>query len=301
MEIKDCLYGQVRAIEDNVYRGYGVAGKALPTSIPFELKPYVKAQQIVTWDNATGMNPLYAQAPGDNVIVKSYGTMLRDAYEISIDAGLTYVPDHIKYMDAKQYDAEIKQDHSSDYSMLCFALACWWHIHLLLNQPDVLDYDYIVVRQMDTWYYPIMSKEEIEEVFTTSRRKVLLSPKFEELKIPMDDIPVAWTAVTTNPVFPMTTWIDSYFFMFNRSAVKVLQQDFFVKILEEIEVYYLRAGAKARPILGKPGTLFHHQAIKNNITVINTSDNIFCWIPNGRVKTVTDYGRHQRNVTAVDL
>ena len=82
--VKDCLCGQVRAVDDNVYRDQGVPGKALPSTIPAALKPFVKAQESITWDNATGMNPLCDRAPGSNVIQKSYGNFIQDAYEISI-------------------------------------------------------------------------------------------------------------------------------------------------------------------------------------------------------------------------
>jgi hypothetical protein len=300
--VKDCLYGQVRAVEDNVYRGYDVAGKALPTDIPAVLKPYIKKQQVITWDNATGMNPLWDKAPCDDVIYKKYGDMLRDAYEISVHNGLTYVPDLISGgLSIDEYEAKIKEDHNNNYSMLCFALGFWWHIHHLLNQSDALDYDFITVRQMDTWYYPILTEAQVDHVFNGLRRQVLLSPQFDEPKIPFDDIPVAWTGVTMHPIFPMTTWIESYFYMFNRATVEIMREDFFTKILQEIEIFYKRNGPRARPILGKPGTLCHHALIKNDVTAIDISEDIFCWIPPGRVLSVTDFGRNERNVEQVKL
>lgn len=300
--IKDCLYGQVRAVEDNVYRGYDAPGMALPTSIPSVLKPYIKEQQIITWDNATGMNPLYDKPPIDNVIYKTYGNMLRDAYEISVHNNLKYVPDLIEAgLTPGQYDQKIKEDHNNNYSMLCLSLGFWWHIHHLLNQPDALDYDYLVVRQMDTWYYPLLTEEHVNHVFEGSRKQVLLSPQFEEPQIPLDDIPVAWAGVTNNPMFPMSTWIDSYFYMFNKPTVEIIQKDFFTRILQEIEIFYQRNGVRARPILGKPGTTFHHVLIKNDVTVIDISDNIFCWIPPKRTVSVADYSRNERNVKQIKL
>lgn len=300
--IKDCLCGQVRAIDDNVYRGHGVPGKALPTTIPAVLKPFVKEQQIITWNNTTGMNPLWEQAPGNNIIYRSYGDMIRDAYETSIHNGLKYVPDLVDCgLTINQYDQKIKENHSNNYSMICATLGFWWHVHQLLNHPDILDYDYIIVRQMDTWFYPVLTKKQVYKIFEHSRHQVLLSAKFEEPTIPLNDIPVAWASVTTNPMFPMSTWIDSFFYMLNRSTVEILQQNFFTKILQEIEIFYQRSGAETRPILGKPGTIFHHVAIKNDITVINTSDNTFCWIPDRRTKSATNYSRNERNVKKVNL
>lgn len=300
--IKDCLYGQVRAIDDNVYRGYGISGKALPSTIPVILKPFIKKQQIITWDNATGMNPLWEQAPGDNVIHESYGDMIRDAYEISVHNGLTYVPDMVDIgLTVDQYDVKITEDHNNNYAMLCLSLGFWWHIHRLLNQPDVLEYDYLIVRQMDTWFYPLLTKENLYTIFEYFRRQVLLSRHFEEPTMPLYDIPVTWAVQYSNNIFPMSTWIESFFYMFNKPTVEILQKNFFLKILQEIEIFYLRNGKNTNPILGKPGVLFHHVAIKNDITVIDTSNNTFCWIPDRRTVSCSNYGRNERNITKVKL
>ena len=302
MEIKDCLYGQVRAIEDNIYRGYNTPGMALPSSIPESLRQHIKEQQVITWDNATGMNPLWESPPVDNVIYKSYGKMIQEAYEISMDCGLTYVPDHINYrVSTSEYDQKIKEDHDNNYSMLCLSLGFWWHIHQLLNQPDVLNYDYLIVRQMDTWFYPLITDNQVQGLFDDLRKLVLLSPQFETPTIPLDDIPVTWAMQVNNSLFPMSTWIESFFYMFNKATVEILQKDFFTKILQEIEIFYQRNGAKARPILGKPGTLFHHVAIKNDITIIDTSNNVFVWIPDRRSRSCPDYARNERNVAQVKL
>lgn len=296
------MYGQVRAIEDNIYRGYNTPGMALPSSIPVILRPHIKEQQVITWNNATGMNPLCHSPPIKNVLYSAYGEMIQDAYEISIRNGLKYVPDMVNGgLSVEQYDAMIAEDHDNNYSMLCLSLGFWWHIHQLLNQPDVLDYDYLIVRQMDTWFYPLLTDEQLQAIFTKSRDIVLMSPQFDEPTVPLNDIPVTWAMQVHSPKFPMSTWIESFFYMFNKTTVEILQKDFFKKILQEIEIFYLRNGAKARPILGKPGTLFHHIAIKNDITVIDTAENIFVWIPDRRSRPCPDYARNERNVAQVKL
>ena len=132
-KIKDCLFGQIRAVDDNVFRTTDINETAMPTTIPPALVPHVAEQQIITWDNATGMNPLWNKL-SHNVMHESYGNMLRQSYNIAEQHGITFISDLIPYKSAAEYDEIIRTDYSSDYALLCASLGFWWHIHLFLQQ-----------------------------------------------------------------------------------------------------------------------------------------------------------------------
>jgi hypothetical protein len=69
MSFKDCLYGQVRKLN-----GYP---ELKCTDLPNDVSTIIGKQEVITWDNTTGMNPLYDSLPTDTLL--SYGEMLATA------------------------------------------------------------------------------------------------------------------------------------------------------------------------------------------------------------------------------
>ena len=283
--IKDCLFGQIRAVDDNVYRGTGIPKTALPTTIPTALEPFVTEQQVITWDNTTGMNPLWHKSPIDNTAHKSYGEMLNYSYELSLDHGLTFMIDLIPYCTADEYNALIKRDHTSDYALLCASLGFWWHIHLFLTQAE--SYDYTALRQHDTWYYPELKEHHVAKIFDAD-----------------PTIPTMFVTKINTINYPTTAFIQAFFYMLNREAVDQLKDDFYVLILKEVDRYYKLLNKNAQQIYGKSGVILHNVCVKNNIDIINIDQligEIYCWIPTARSPDCKDYGRSERNVGSVNF
>ena len=83
-KVKDCVYGQVRATEDEDIS----QGVLMPHVIPDGWKPYITKQQLFTWTNHTGMNPLWDQSPIDDVTYFRYGDMLTECQYIEEELGL---------------------------------------------------------------------------------------------------------------------------------------------------------------------------------------------------------------------
>ena len=291
MEIKDCLFGQVRGVEDNVFRGHGV-GYALPTTIPSALQPYITNQQQITWTNETGMNPLWQTPNCSNVVYDSYGNMLQQSRKIAEEVGTTFVTDLIPELTAEEYHSEIVKDYRNDYSLLCASLGFWWHIQKLMEQPDILDYDYVVFRQTDTWYHPLLTSESVEAIFNLPT----------VLGIDYDSI-VFGTTINTKH-FPTPAFIQAFFFMFNRRAISVLRRSLYRLILGEIERHYLRQNKYAQQIYGKSGVILYNLMHKMEIPVIDLHkavDDIFCWIPDQRSPNCANYGRNERNVKQANI
>ena len=287
--IKDCLFGQIRSIDDNVYRNTGIPKHSLPTTIPPALEPYVTEQEVITWDNTAGMNPLWDKSPIDNTAHKSYGEMLHYSYELALDHGITFMVDLIPYCTADEYNAIIKKDHTSDYALLCASLGFWWHINLFLIQP--ISYDYIALRQHDTWYYPELRDSNVAKIF-------------EETDLLQPDIPTMFATKINTINYPTTAFIQAFFYMLNKAAVEQLRDDFFVLILREIDYYYHMLGKDAQQIYGKSGVILHNICVKNDILIVDIDlliGEIYCWIPTARSPDCSNYGRNERNVRSVNL
>lgn len=283
--IKDCLFGQIRAVDDNVYRDSNIPKTALPTTIPSALEPFVTEQEVITWDNATGMNPLWHKSPIDNTTHKSYGAMLKYSYDISLDHGFTFMRDLIPYCTADEYNAIIKEDYTNNYSLLCASLGFWWHINLFLTQS--ISYNYITLRQHDTWYYPELQEHQVAKIFDEDTT-----------------IPTMFTTKINTINYPTTAFIQAFFYMFNRAAVEQLKGNFYVLILEEVDRYYKLLDKYAQQIYGKSGVILHNVCVKNNISIIDIDQligGIYCWIPIARSPDCKDYGRNERNVESVNL
>lgn len=284
--IKDCLFGQIRAVDDNVYRDTGIPKTAVPTTIPEALSPFVTDQEVITWNNDTGMNPLWLKSPLDNTAYKSYGQMLKYSYDLSLDHNLTFMIDLIPYCTAEEYDVIIKEDHSSNYALLCASLGFWWHIHLFLEQD--ITYDYIALRQHDTWYYPELKEHQVAKIFKED-----------------PDIPTMFITKINTINYPTTAFIQAFFYMFNRAAAAQLyKDDFYVLILKEVDRYYKMLAKNAQQIYGKSGVILHNVCVKNNINIIDIDQlvgEIYCWIPTQRSPDCKDYGRNERNVESVNF
>ncbi len=293
--VKDCFYGQVRAVNDNLFADHNITGEYYSHSLPDTLKPFVTKQQAMTWDNVTGMNPMWDKSPIEDTKYFRYGDMLKEAHQRSTLLGLSFVPSIIEDMRPHSYEIRLKADHNSPISMLCLALGWWWHIDKLLREPDALDYDYTAFRQFDTWYWPMMDKERVYKLFEYSRRQVLLAQEYEETNIPYHDIPVIWGCGAKHAGFPLASWINSYFLMFNRATVELFREDFFDRILQEIEIHFMRGGPYSKFILRKPGCLIHNIAIKNDVPVLDIIDDTYCWIPHGRDVATLDWAHTERS------
>ncbi len=293
---KECMVGQVRAINDNIFREYNMPGEFLPKDLPESMKPYIKKRQLMTWDNSTGMNPLWDQPPFEDVIYMSYGDMLRDAYE----TGLDYVTETLPALTAKQYNKFIVEKVGEREGELCFRLAMWWHMWKMMNQPDALDYDFTIMRQCDTWYWPFLEHRRVCELFDHTPKHFFLPEDGSEPKIPLEEHPMVWIGCFQNRKYPSTIMSHSTYYVFNRAALKKLQKGFFYLMVEEIDRLYTDIGWTSRG-LQKNGDLSHTVFIKNDITVIDTTDETFILQPHNRVVRCGNWGRAERTVEAVDL
>jgi hypothetical protein len=74
MRIKDCIYGQVRSTEDEDLS----QGVLMPHVVPNAWTDHIIQQQLFTWTNHTGMNPLWADSPVEDVTYFRYGEMLSE-------------------------------------------------------------------------------------------------------------------------------------------------------------------------------------------------------------------------------
>ena len=110
MIIKDNLFGQIRA-----------PGTAY--EIPENLKSIVTKQQVITWDNATGMNPLWEKVPS-GTIYTSYEDIFKNSKLTSINS------DMIKSTGF--------EDKFGGHVFMAKVLGQWFQIQRLLN-PKILN------------------------------------------------------------------------------------------------------------------------------------------------------------------
>ena len=123
MKIKDCFYGQVRAVTET---HHGTRTTWTPPALN------VTKQCGVTWDNTTGMNPLHDQAPVD-VTYYSYGEMLATAanqsrYFVSpcpegARERYTFIKDFLEMDKTPEFYDNKAKDHKSHYARLAFQFA----------------------------------------------------------------------------------------------------------------------------------------------------------------------------------
>ena len=120
MKTRDCLFGQIR-------------GTNVTFQIPPALSQLVVDQKVITWNNTTGMNPLWKQVP-DGTIHCSYEEMFNQSSLPSVNKNPNFT------------------DGMGNDVFMAKVLGQWWHIQTAMNLPDALDYDYTVFRQTDTGF-----------------------------------------------------------------------------------------------------------------------------------------------------
>lgn len=281
MKTKDCFYGQVRAVAETLN---GTSTTVVPPALN------ITKQEAITWDNDTGMNPLYAQSPIP-ALYMSYANMLHVA---ATHFKSSYALAHIEPGQTEEfYHEHIKEDYKNDYSMMCHTLAPLWMLHHTLSRPDVLDYDYIVARQFDTWYnYPLhpLTDERIKFILSNEVGDYThrVSPNKER------NIPIVYAGNLKNTVeFPIVGNIASYFLILNREAVKILKDNFFPMGLAEMDQLYSQVGY-SKFLRGNVGNVFCKIFIKNNIHVIDIEEYNLCFIKQDWSNDCKDFSRLER-------
>jgi hypothetical protein len=85
----------------------------------------------------------------------------------------------------------------------------------------------------------------------------------------------------------------SFFYMYNRAAVKELRENYFKDQLQFLNKYYNLIGFQARQ-LKSVGTRMLESLARNGITVINTDDDRICVMPNKKALPQVDYSHNER-------
>jgi len=120
------------------------------TDLPNDMASIIPNQQLITWDNATGMNPYHAdfdKMKDVDVTKMSYGEMLHKTQKMDVDFFTERFNTPLK---ASEFDDLIKQDYKNKATSTAKLLAAWWHMEAFLRQEDILNYDYICFRQNDS-------------------------------------------------------------------------------------------------------------------------------------------------------
>ena len=256
MIFKDCLYGQIRKLH---------AGDGLTClSLPNDISSIIPKQEVVTWDNTTGMNPLWDSMPEFTVATLSYGKMLETSWDMN-SVWLKELTNNVKFT-ADEFEALVREDYTNECTLLCKRLSMWWLIDYFLNRPDVLDYDYIIVRQVDTVIQPDCNAEQILDEMATSNQKI-----FKSDHVPAG-IPVCYDLSRgRDPQHHSSTMITSHAFILNREAVIILKDNFYQLVLNEIDHYYNLLGAD-NFLDGDPGGILHRICVKQTIESLSLQE-----------------------------
>ncbi len=294
------MVGQVRAIKDDLQEELGTKEAWLPWSMPEVLKQYVVRRQAITWDNNTGMNPLYEQSPIADTIYSSYGVMLQQAYK----TGATYITDNVDGLSIHEFNKRIEANYAGIHAYLAYRFSFHWMVHEALRRPDALEYDYTFVRQFDTWYHPNMKESDLEFYFSHFPNHMFSEvdeiPKVpQKHKTEIEDIPFVYLVGFSKPKHPVTMNARHILYGFNRAAVKLLQGNLFRWYVEEVERCYKLNGFNNRHMTDHPN-LFHKILIKNDIFVIDLSHIDFCFVANKRDFPASDFSRDSRTVEKGD-
>jgi len=248
MKIRDCLFGQIRSPR-TCY------------DIPSSLQSIITDQQVTTWDNATGMNPMYRVVP-IGAVHKSYTDLLAQS-QLSCFDDEHFVPTRTDFSDPD--GAEV---------FMAKVIGQWWLIQDMMDLPDALDYDYTIFRQTDTRYMPNARSRLINHVFNRMDR-VTRAAYGEDCKKPTfkkyldNEVPVmasssgypqgsGWPAM---PQFRSSCWI------INRAGLRNIKDGFYRAIESEIEHYQTTIGFNCSHIHGQPAHLLAKVAIKNNVEI----------------------------------
>lgn len=283
MKTKDCFFGQVRAVTETHH------GK-LNTWTPEALG--VRDQFGVTWNNATGMNPLYDKATVP-VIHQSYGEMIA----IAAAGNYSFVNNFIEpNQDAAFYDQKIKEDYSSHYARLAQVLATFWGIDQILAHTDVSKYDVITARQFDTFWKADGSdiNGKIQHIFKDHSRTISTETRH------ISRIPIVYAVgqerqqgdVQFNE-FPVIGAMRCTSFFLNQAAAKILQGQFYQLALEEMEIVYkqIATDLQARLTSWELGYNIHRMLVKKDIHMIDVQrHNVLGIPPNWNVDVSDNFG-----------
>ena len=255
MRIKDCMFGQVRKI--------GSFPKNLATDLHNDLSTIITKQEIMTWDNATGMNPLwyyFDKVPNVDVTKMSYGKMLAETYDMGIPC-VTSLQD--SKLSAAHYDAFASADPKNKYSAACKRLGQWWHIHHLLNRPDALDYDFTIFRQTDTIFEFDVNRESLKVDLIEGPTILFQSNRYPA------DIPMIYELGFKNAMTSYSSFITwSHAFIFNRAAVKQLQSNFYELAAHEANRYFELIGEN-NYTMSIPAVIITLLAVKQDVEMMS--------------------------------
>ena len=196
----------------------------------------------------------------------SYGDMLVHAYS----SGYSYVTENIPLLTAEEYDQKIKEDYNNVYSYLAYRFAFHWLCHTALLQSDALDYDYLFIRQTDTWYWPYIKPDTVDFYFNKFPKRMYNdSPNVPQgnthYNTPVEDIPMVYLNGYSKPKHPEIINTQHLFYGFNRAAVKLLRGRMLDMYIKEIEYYYKLMGFRNRALTQHPN-IFYKALIKNDVT-----------------------------------
>ena len=268
MRIKDCIYGQVRSTEDEDLS----QGVLMPHVVPNAWTDHIIQQQLFTWTNHTGMNPLWADSPVEDVTYFRYGEMLSE-----VDGSRTPV-------EWDEFVAAQGPDFTNvDIALKIKILAQWYLIHQFLNTPDALSYDYLILRQHDTSFKikedPHTFGHEFNKVktffFHTSKREAPGYSSHIMVKHLYENDTIHDRSLINA--------IGGNFFMFDKQAVAILRSNFFQQIAKQADFYTNTLIPDCRQAARVPGTLLMDVAIKNDIHLVNMGEKFF-WKPPRRLQ-----------------
>lgn len=254
MRIKNCFYGQVR-------RMWMHPGKVC-TDLPNDTSDIITNQQLITWNNDTGLNPYCAdfdKMKDVNVEKMSYGEMLHQTQNMRVE----FISNRFeKHFTANKFEELIREDYKNVFTSTAKLLAAWWHMEHFLQQPYILDYDYICLRQTDSYIDEWVTAEHFEREIAEKNKTVLGS---EEV-----NIPVVYNLQYMNrrTIWPSANFIPSYAYILNREAVKILKGNLYQLALVEMNYYDKLLGDRAL-LMDKPGIAMLRIAVKNNIESVS--------------------------------
>ena len=255
MRFKDCLFGQIRKL--NAYPDLRCI------DLPNDLASVITKHEIITWDNATGMNPLCDALPEFTIDKMSYGEMLVKT------VGMEYLN---KITDGQQFHAAkfeelIREDYNNGYTRLCKLLAQWWHIHHFLKRPDLFHYDFIILRQTDTLFNPHVNAEMLVNEMEKRNQKF-----FSSRNIP-NGVAVCYDfSFDRKQRHPSTTWVPSHGFILNPAAIHKLKDNFYQFVVNEIDYYWKLLGTTDIFLLADPGVIMPRICIKQDVEPIAIRD-----------------------------
>jgi hypothetical protein len=239
IKVKDCLFGQIRLPQ-------------VAYNMSDMVSAFITKRQVVTWDNSTGMNPLWQDVPEGSIHL-SYEAMLLES---------TLTPEG-------QSNFEL-DDWSSRDAYIAKALGQWYHIAHLMNLPDALDYDYTIFRQTDTVLARMLPVYFESSLVPSVNR--LTSVVYGSGKIkPVTNIPVIIAGSKPfYPAYPALIQIPSHLWIINREGIKRLRHVFYQDMENEIDRYQRTIGFNTQQVVGQPGNLLARVAIKNDLEIVGT-------------------------------